>query len=437
MRKSGRVTRTGGRDATTRHIPPKLALSVGMPKTPAPRGWKWSALSDLAQLESGHTPSRKHPEYWGGDVPWIGISDARANDGKRIEDTVEKTNDLGLANSSARLLPANTVCLSRTASVGYVVVMGRPMATSQDFVNWICSERLDHNFLKYLFIVEDEGLLRFASGSVHQTIYFPEVKAFHICHPPLAEQQRIVGMLDEAFAGLTVAQANAAKNLHNARALFESHLQAVFSQRGDGWVEKRFSELCDIKHGYAFEGEFFSNQGDYVLLTPGNFYESGGYRDRGEKQKQKYYTGPVPNGFLLKKGDMLVAMTEQAAGLLGSPIIVPGSEKFLHNQRLGLVIAKAGVPWLNEFFFHVFNLDAVRQAIHDSASGTKVRHTSPKKIGGIPVWFPPVAEQKRIVAQLDTLSSETQRLTRIYERKQAALAALKKSLLHQAFNGDL
>ena len=253
--------------------------------------------------------------------------------------------------------------------------------------------------------------------------------------PPLMEQQRIVGVLDEAFAGLATAQANAARNLQNARALFESYLEAVFTQRGSGWVKRRLSELCDIKHGYAFEGEYFSNQGDYVLLTPGNFYESGGYRDRGEKQK--YFTGPVPSGYVLTKGDMLVAMTEQAAGLLGSPIIVPEPDRFLHNQRLGLVIAKPGVPWVTDFFFHVFNLTAVRQAIHDSASGTKVRHTSPSKIGAVPVWCPALAEQQRIATQFDALAAETQRLTGIYEQKQAALSALKKSLLHQAFAGGL
>jgi hypothetical protein len=201
-----RVTETGGRDATTRHIPPKLALAVGMPATPAPKGWQWAALTSLARLESGHTPSRRHPEYWGGHIPWIGIGDAKANDARRIEDTQEKTNDLGIENSSARVLPEDTVCLSRTASVGYVVVMGRPMATSQDFVNWICTKNLHHDFLKYLFIAEGDGLLRFASGAVHQTIYFPEVKAFHICYPPLSEQERIVGILDEALSGIASAK---------------------------------------------------------------------------------------------------------------------------------------------------------------------------------------------------------------------------------------
>ena len=77
----------------------------------------------------------------------------------------KRTNEPGIENSSARVLPENTVCVSRTASVGYVVVFGRPMATSQDFVNWVYSKHLDHNFLKYLLIAEDEDLLRFAGGA--------------------------------------------------------------------------------------------------------------------------------------------------------------------------------------------------------------------------------------------------------------------------------
>lgn len=194
---AGYVTRTGGREATLRHIPGNLSLAVGMPNTGARKGWRWSALTDLARLESGHTPSRRHPEYWGGSIPWIGIQDARENHGQRISDTFQKTNELGIANSSARVLPENTVCLSRTASVGYIVVMARPMATSQDFVSWVCSDKLQPDFLKYLILAEGrDGLLRYASGSVHQTIYFPEAKAFHVCYPEPNEQLRIVRQCD-------------------------------------------------------------------------------------------------------------------------------------------------------------------------------------------------------------------------------------------------
>ena len=273
-------------------------------------------------------------------------------------------------------------------------------------------------------------------GSAQLVVNTGVVQSWPIPVPPLREQQRIVDILDEAFEGIATAKANAEKNVQNARVLFESYLECVLAQRGTGWAEKPFSELCDIKHGYAFDGEFFASEGDYVLMTPGNFYEKGGYRDRGDKQK--YYTGQIPSDYVLSKGDLLVAMTEQAAGLLGSPIIVPESDKFLHNQRLGLVTKKPGVPWTNEFFFHVFNTKAVRNEIHASASGIKVRHTSPTKIGEVVVAFPTsIPEQREIVSIFAKLDKETQRLESLYQQKVAALAALKKSLLHQAFTGNL
>lgn len=261
-------------------------------------------------------------------------------------------------------------------------------------------------------------------------------KALPISYPPLSEQQRIVGILDKVFEGIATAKANAEKNLQNARALFESHLQAVFAKRGGGWKEACLAALCDIKHGFAFKSEFFVNGGDYILLTPGNFYESGGYRDRGVKQK--HYSGPIPDGFILSRGEMLIAMTEQAPGLLGSPLLVPESGAFLHNQRLGLIMKKPGAAWTNEFFFHVFNTHAVRKSLYATASGVKVRHTSPKKIGNIVVAFPAsVSEQRRIGVKLAALRTETERLEPVCRRKLAALDELKKSLLHQAFTGQL
>ncbi len=227
---AGYVTRTGGRKATLRHIPGDLSLTVGMPNTGSRKGWRWAALTSLARLETGHTPSRKHPEYWGGTIPWIGIQNARENHGQRITDTIQKTNDLGIANSSARVLPENTVCLSRTASVGYVMVMGRPMATSQDFVNWVCSPKLKPDFLKYLFLAEGrEGLLRFASGAVHQTIYFPEAKAFHICYPDMDEQNRIVQQCDRLAAETRRLEAIYQRKLSALDELKKSLLHHAFS----------------------------------------------------------------------------------------------------------------------------------------------------------------------------------------------------------------
>lgn len=176
------------------------ALAVGMPKRMIPQDWQWTPLVDVARMESGHTPSRSHPEYWGGEIDWIGIADARDWHGKTIPATHQKTNEEGILNSAARLLPKDTICLSRTASVGYVVKMGKSMATSQDFVNWTCTAALEPEWLKYLFMAETAAIYRFGKGSTHTTVYFPELLALHVALPPIEEQREIVRRIEALFA---------------------------------------------------------------------------------------------------------------------------------------------------------------------------------------------------------------------------------------------
>jgi len=230
-------TQTGGRDATRRPIAGPCSLSVLMTDDEPRHGWQWSLLTDFARLESGHTPSRKHPEYWGGEVPWVGIKDARDHHGTTITDTLEYTNALGIENSSARILPAGTVCLSRTASVGYVTLMGREMSTSQDFVNWICGDALLPEFLKFLLMSQGDEIRRFSSGSIHQTIYFPEVKAFHICHPPIAVQREICSSLERTDLEVRALAAAYEAKLSNFSDLRQSILQKAFSGELTGHEE--------------------------------------------------------------------------------------------------------------------------------------------------------------------------------------------------------
>jgi type I restriction enzyme S subunit len=147
----------------------------------------------------------------------------------------------------------------------------------------------------------------------------------------------------------------------------------------DGWSEEPIGRRVDITHGFAFSSEHFNFAREgYRLLTPGHFFEEGGFRDIGDKQK--YFSGDVPEGYLLEQGTVLVAMTEQAAGLLGSSLVVPDSGAYLHNQRLGKVMIKDVMRDEAAFLFHLFNSDYVRKEISASAGGTKVRHSSPDKI---------------------------------------------------------
>ena len=209
-------------------IPGHAALAVGNPDTRLPEGWAWAGLADIARMESGHTPSREHPEWWDGDVAWIGIADARKYDGRVIHDTIQHTNDGGLANSAARLLPEGTVCISRTASVGYVVVMGKAMATSQDFVNWAPTSAVTSDWLRVVFSADREALRRFGKGSVHKTIYFPEWLSIHVAVPPLAEQKRIVAELERRLSVVDGLEAAVSASLQRAARLRQAILQRAF-----------------------------------------------------------------------------------------------------------------------------------------------------------------------------------------------------------------
>lgn len=197
----------------------------------------------------------------------------------------------------------------------------------------------------------------------------------------------------------------------------------------NGWEKRDLEGLISIKHGFAFKSEFFTDCGDLVLLTPGSFFESGGFRNQGEKTK--YYVGFVPEGYLLKKGDMLLAMTEQAEGLLGSALFVPEDNLYLHNQRLGLVQIIKPERVCLDFLYLFFNNSSSRKQITEQSTGTKVKHTSPDRLCSVIGLIPPLPEQRKIAKILsawDQAIATTERL--IATSKQQ-----KKALMQQLLTG--
>lgn len=209
-----------------------VPLSVSQAdQSPPPADWRWHALGDIAKLESGHTPSRSRPDWWGGDVPWLALPDIRNLDGKVAKETLERTNEQGLANSSARLLPEGTVCLSRTASVGFVTILGRAMATSQDFVNWICGPKLDPLFLMHLLRASRDFIRSLSSGAIHKTVYVPTVKAFRVCLPEVEEQRRIAAFLSTKMKEAEALRETISRTRSDLTQLPAALLRQAFSRR--------------------------------------------------------------------------------------------------------------------------------------------------------------------------------------------------------------
>lgn len=170
-----------------------------------PKGWLAPKFTQIARQETGHTPSRKEPSYWVPDecvIPWVSLADVwqlRSGETVYLEDTAEKISPVGMANSSARLLPKGTVILSRTASVGFAAIMATDMATTQDFAAWVPGPKVRSKFLYYVLRAMRSEFRRLMMGSTHQTIYMPDIRSFRTPLPPLAEQDRIIAALDASI----------------------------------------------------------------------------------------------------------------------------------------------------------------------------------------------------------------------------------------------
>lgn len=201
------------------------------------------------------------------------------------------------------------------------------------------------------------------------------------------------------------------------------------------WTTLRLGDALRIKHGFAFKGEYFSDEGRFVVLTPGNFHEEGGFRVR--PGKDRYYVGDIPGDYVLNDGDLIVAMTEQGPGLLGSSALVPEDEKYLHNQRLGLIQELDENKLDKRFLFYLFNTRPVRAQIAGSATGTKVRHTAPERIYRVEVCVPgDVRLQAKIGAILsayDDLIENNRRRIQLLE--ESARLLYTEWFVHRRFPG--
>jgi type I restriction enzyme S subunit len=255
-----------------------------------------------------------------------------------------------------------------------------------------------------------------------------QILAIEFPVPPLAEQRRIVGVLDEAFASLATAQAHAAQNLQNARALFESHLNAVFTDKK--WKKTALGDLCSrVEYGSSAKSK---KEGKIPVLRMGNI-QSGRfdwgdlvYSDDGEEIER----------YMLRHNDVLFNRTNSPE-LVGKTAIYKGESPAIfagYLIRIHRMSELLDADYLNYFMNSRIAFDYGKTVVISSVNQANINGA---KLKTYPIPTPPLSDQQAIAAQLDALSGETQRLTRIYEQKLAALAALKKSLLHQAFNGEL
>ena len=326
---------------------------------------------------------------------------------------------------------AQLLITCRGATCGSVNISApRSWVTGNAMVVRPKNESLEMRYLEYLFRGGID-ISKAITGAAQPQITRTNLEPLEISFPEsLTEQQRIVGLLDEAFAGLATAQAHAEKNLQNARALFESHLQAVFTQRGPGWVDSTIG--AEIKF-IDYRGKTpVKTESGVRLITAKNVKMGFLQESPMEFIAAASYKGWMTRG-IPQKGDVL--FTTEAP--LANVAQLDTDEKVAFAQRI--IIMQPNAARLDSTFLKYLLLSQpVQQRIRTKGTGATVQGIKASLLKLIEISFPKsLTTQEEIVSKLDDLREETQRLARLYERKLAALEALKKSLLHQAFTGEL
>ena len=339
-------------------------------------------------------------------------------------------------SSATNIIPSGNVVIATRVGLGKVCLLGQDTAINQDLRGVV--PRNDNSLvIRYLYwwlksiadVIVAEG-----TGATVQGVKLPFVKSLPIPVPPLPEQQRIVGLLDEAFEGIATAKANAEKNLQNARALFESHLQSVFTLRGKGWMEKPLGELCERLHqGLNTAGEkvkFFDS--GYPIIQTRNIHDGVVELD----SKMKFMSEQDWQRYREKYRPQIGDVFFTNIGTIGKTAIVTTDRDYLIHWNIFKLRPLLGeiTPQFLRYRLERLTLSGYFEKLQ---KGGTVDFVTKKMISEALIVLPTIAEQKTIVAKLDSLREQTNRLAASYQQKLAAMEALKKSLLHQAFSGEL
>jgi type I restriction enzyme, S subunit len=303
---------------------------------------------------------------------------------------------------------------------------------------------LAREFLQY-WLLMDSTVKKIAATSTGARMPRASISAvleFEFPLTSLQEQRRIVGILDEAFEGIAAVKANAEKNLQNARALFEGYLESLFTQRGSGWVKKSVEEL--VSEGSLFKpfdgnhGEIHPRKVDFtasgVPFIMASDLKNGDVDTEHCKFVSRKLADSLRVGFA-KDGDVLISHK----GTIGrSAIVSTDADYIMLTPQVTSYRVKDSGKLLNRFIRYYFMSPVFQREMSAGAEGGATR----AYIGitkQLALWFrfPPLKEQREIAAKLDALDREIQCLESLYEQKLASLEALKKSLLHQAFTGNL
>jgi type I restriction enzyme S subunit len=386
--------------------------------------WRATRLGEVCEVIMGQSPDGDSYNVTGEGVPLINgpVEFSQGPFGKttRSKFTTEPTK---LCRENDLILCVRGSTTGRMNIASFDACIGRGVAAirANEYQPWI----------NYFIRSKRDDIHRLGTGATFPNVSGAMLGYIKLPLPPLPEQQRIVGILDKAFDGIATAKANAEKNLQNARALFESHLQAVFTQRGEGWKDAKLGDVCHRITDGTHITPTYTKAGIPFLsvknLTKGFIdFSDTRFISMEEHQSLTKRCKPFRNDILYTK-----------VGTTGVAQVVDVDQEFSIFVSVALLKINHEIIF-NWYLEHFLNAPYAREQARKRTRGMANKNLVITDIKEIDIHFPKSLDQQRsIVAKLDSLAEATQRLESIYRQKLAALDSLKKSLLHKAFTGEL
>lgn len=391
-----------------------------------PQEWNEVLLDCVAKRGSGHTPDKKHPEYWNGDTKWISLADSPALDRVYIDDTFAKVTPAGIANSSAVLHPAGTVVLSRDAGVGKSAIMRTEMAVSQHFMAWRCGPELDNHFLYYWLQSAKPEFERIANGSTIKTIGLGFFKALKIPLPPVVEQRAIAAALSNVDALLDGLDRLIVKKRDLKWAAAQQLLAGQIRLPGfhQPWEVRRLGDLAEVLKGKGLSRAHLSASGRRPCILYGELFTKYGRTISFVDSRTNSSDGvDSVAGDVLMPGSTTTSGIDLAiaCALLVGGVALGGDINIIRRRGQGY----------DPLFLAIYLSTVARGQIEEMSQGITIYHLYGKDLLRLSCRLPLLNEQVAIAAILSDMDAE---LSALVARRDKT-STLKQGMMQELLTG--
>jgi len=391
--------------------------------------WNKVSLGDVCTIINGGTPKSEVADYWEGDLNWITPKEMGKLLGREIASTERKITEKGLKNSSAKLLPINSVILSSRAPIGHLAINKELMATNQGCKGLIPSSKLNYEYL-YYFLYHSKKLLNdMGSGATFKELSASKLATVQIPLPPIAIQEKLVKKLDAIFAEIDKVIEKSVINSNNAEALFHSYLTEVFERGGNDWITTVLDKVCKVDRGCSprpIKNYFTDSEDGVNWIKIGDTEEGGKYIF---STNQKITKAGAEKSRYVDVGDFILTNSMS----YGRPYIMR-TNGYIHD---GWFVLRLNENIDAEYFYYLLNSPYVQNQFKSLAAGSVVKNISGDLVKKTVLPIPKIEEQRKLAETFTEKQIVLKRLAEVYLEKEKEMTLLKSSVLQQAFNGEL